>query len=248
MAEVDDVLVEILRLRGAEYVCLADRTNRHIIGEAGNEDSENSSKIVKLEKMVSEFLDSEFDDDLDDLIISSRHWYHLIRHVDSFGTPPLLLYLRLRRSGANLAIARRELRSTELKNRLVKILWSRNGRHDDTTSIPSESNHVYFTPTPQPDPTDSVAAPTHQQDMTAGGGSSPDVALSPLPRRVPASSRTMWAGRSRKPEPDEPGELPNVVRQSWASDRNTMERLVHGLRRMMPRSPARPATPGNQRD
>ncbi|MGQ0778378.1 MAG: hypothetical protein ACT4NY_28885 [Pseudonocardiales bacterium] len=234
MAEVDDVLVEILRLRGAEYVCLADRTNRHIIGEAGHDDSENFSKVVKLETMVSEFLDSEFDDDLDDLIISSRHWYHLICHVDSFGIPPLMLYLRLQRSRANLAIARRELRSAELKNRLVRILWSRDGRHDDATSIPGESNHVYFTLSLQPNPAGSVATPMHQPDLTAGGGSSPDAVLAPLPRRVPASSRAMWAGRPREPEPNEPGELPNVVRQSWASDQNTMERLVHGLRRMMP--------------
>lgn len=217
MAEVDDVLVEILRLRGATYVCLADRTNCHIIGEAGKDDSENFSKVVKLETMVSEFLDSGFDDDLDDLIISSRHWYHLIRHVDSFGAPPLLLYLRLHRNRANLAIARRELSSAELKNRLARILWS---RHDDATSIPGESNHVYFTLSLQP-------------DLTPTGASSPDAVLPPLPRRVPVSSRTICAQRSHEPEPDEPGELPNVVRQRWASDRKTMERLVHGLRRMM---------------
>lgn len=240
MAEVDNVLVEVLRLRGAEYVCLADRANGRIIGEAGYDDSASFSRVLKLETMVSEFLDPESDDDLDDLMISSHHWYHLIRHVNLFGTPPLLLYLRMRRSRANLAIARRELASAELKSRLVDILQvndvpeyhDHDYDEDDATSIPGDSDHFYFTLSLQPDPADPAVAPVHHPDLTTGGASAPDPVLPPLPRRAPASSHAIPP--ERDPEPVEPGELPNVLRQGWAFDRNTMERLMHGLRRMMP--------------
>jgi hypothetical protein len=191
MAEVDDILTEILRLRGAEYVCLADRASGIIIGEAGHGESLMlAGDVVKLETMVSNLFGSGSDDELEDLMISFRYRYHLIRHVESADHPPLLLYLRLKRNRANLAVARRELASVELNNHLVDILRSPNGRDHEST----------------------------------------DPLLPPLPHRAPASSP---AEREYEPEPNEPTELPPVLRQRWSFDRNTMERLVDGLRRMM---------------
>lgn len=231
MTEVDDILVEILLLRGAEYVCLADRANGRIIGEAGQDDSSIFSGVLKLETIVSEFLDSDASDDLEDLMISSRYWYHLIRHVDSFGIPPLLLYLRLRRNRANLAAARRELASHQLNNQLLEILRSHEESDYDNgpTSIPGKSNHPYFTLSIQPELAGLAAAPTYWSDPTHDTNP-PEFAPQPLPRRAPASPLPRRA--EKEPEPAEPTDLPHVLRQSWAFDRNTMERLVDGLRRM----------------
>jgi hypothetical protein len=243
MAEVDDVLAEILRLRGAEYVCLADRTNGRIIGEAGRDGSATiPGVVVKLEMTVSDVLGSGSGDEFEDLMISSRYRYHLVRHVDSAGRPPLLLYLRLQRSRANLAVARRELASAELNDRLSNTLrgGDRHNHDDRTASIPERPGRTYSTRSRQPNPIDQVPVPipvprhTHQPDRSTGDENSPDALLVPLPRRTPASSRAGRVEREREPEPEEPAEMPSVVRQSWAFDRGTMERLVHGLRRMMP--------------
>jgi hypothetical protein len=274
MAEVDDVLAEILRLRGATYVCLADRSSGRIVSEAGYDDSVTfPGVVVRLDGMVSDVLGQGSGDELEDLMISSRHRYHLVRHVAAAGTPPLLLYLRMQRSQANLAAARRELASDELNNRLTEALRDlggqdrvegkaptsgesarvrapRSARPNPVGSLPASipaprpvpaprspatrrptASHRPI-PAPRMNPT-SPPAPASPPDPAPGAESAPNAVLLPLPRRAPASSRVTRMEREHEPDPDESGEVPPVLRQSWAFDRGTMERLVHGLRRMM---------------
>lgn len=232
MAEIDDVLAEILQLRGAEYICLVDRTDGRIIGEAGSDYSVAlPGAVVKLERMAFEVVGSRPGDEIEDLVISSSHEYHLVRCVDSDDTPPLLLYLRLRRRSANLAVARRELARTGLRYRLVDLLRGRGGPDigDGVTMTQETGAPVRLSRSTPPGPLESVPVPGPRYQPDPDGADRAAPALLPLPRRTPASPQPEWA--ARVPAPDKPAEVPTVMQQSWASDLGTMGRLLHALQR-----------------
>lgn len=107
-----DVLRGLLLLPGATYSCVADRVSGDLVAEAG-EEPVDPAVVVRWARAAADFL-AAAEDDLDDLMITSRWSYRLVRPVDDGDRGPLLLHLCLDRSRANLAVARRELSRVRL--------------------------------------------------------------------------------------------------------------------------------------
>ncbi|MBW0119208.1 hypothetical protein, partial [Pseudonocardia abyssalis] len=110
MSTIHDVLRELLQLPGATYSCAAVRASGDVVAAAGAE-SLDPAAVVRWARTAADLL---ADDDLDDLMVTSRRSYLLVRPVDGGRHGPLLVALRLDRSRANLAAARRELAMVRL--------------------------------------------------------------------------------------------------------------------------------------
>jgi hypothetical protein len=237
---IHDVLRGLLLLPGATYSCVADRASGELVAEAGGGPTD-PAVVVRWARSAADFL-AEADDDLDDLMITSRWSYRLVRAVDDGGRGPVLLHLCLDRSRANLAAARRELSRVRL---------------DATEVAPQPPG-----PVPSPAKTPSRAEASSSADPPGPPG------WMPLPRRVPAaipppaprrppSRPPRWPATSRQvvaaagapivprartggaaapapgPEAAEEGGAPGapeVSASGWANDVGTMRRLLAGLR------------------
>jgi len=114
-----DALQTLLRLPGATYACVVERDSGRVLaelggGEAGAGDSEGvvPYSVPRWGTAVAAMFDSTSGDELDDVMITGRRSYHLVRPLDAGGA--VLAYLRLDRSRSNLAAARRELAAVRL--------------------------------------------------------------------------------------------------------------------------------------
>src|SRR4029079_2217683 len=109
-----DALQTLLRLPGATYACVVERDSGRVLaelgrGEAGASDSEGvvPYSVPRWGTAVAAMFDSTSGDELDDVMITGRRSYPLVRPLDAGAA--VLAYLRLDRSRSNLAAARREL-------------------------------------------------------------------------------------------------------------------------------------------
>jgi len=114
-----DALQTLLRLPGATYACVVERDSGRVLaelggGEAGAGDSEGvvPYSVPRWGTAVAAMFDSTSGDQLDDVMITGRRSYHLVRPLDAGAA--VLAYLRLDRSRSNLAAARRELAAVRL--------------------------------------------------------------------------------------------------------------------------------------
>lgn len=112
MSTIHDVLRELLLLPGATYSCAAVRASGELVAEAGGEPVD-PAVVLRWARTAADFL-ADADDDLDDLMVTSRRSYRLVRPIQGGGHEPLLLHLCLDRSRANLAAARHELTRVRL--------------------------------------------------------------------------------------------------------------------------------------
>jgi hypothetical protein len=109
-----DALTGLLRLPGATYCCVVERDTGRVLaevgrGEGGAGDGEGvvPYSVARWGTAVAAMFDSTSGDDLDDVMITGRRSYHLVRPLGP--TASVLVYLRLNRARSNLAAARREL-------------------------------------------------------------------------------------------------------------------------------------------
>jgi hypothetical protein len=109
-----DALHGLLRLPGATYSCVVERDTGRVLaetgrGEGGAGDGEGvvPYSVARWGTAVAAMFDATSGDELDDVMITGRRSYHLLRALGPSAS--VLVYLRLERTRSNLAAARREL-------------------------------------------------------------------------------------------------------------------------------------------
>ncbi|WP_433547336.1 hypothetical protein ACQPZG_21335 [Streptomyces sp. CA-294286] len=127
MSGIDACLVEAMQLPGARGAALVDWTSGLALGTAGEAagtDSETAAaESAELARMAAEhgtFAPAGGQDKgppVEDVIITTRTDYHLLRYVETSFDSSVFLHLWLDREQGNLALAR--LRLADLAERLV---------------------------------------------------------------------------------------------------------------------------------
>ncbi|GHI07166.1 hypothetical protein AQI88_22205 [Streptomyces cellostaticus] len=127
MPGIDECLLEAMRLPGARGAALVDWTSGlalGTVGEAPGGDHETTAaEAAELARMAAEhgaFTTGDTTDGrppVEDVIISNRDSYHLLRFVDTSFDSSVFLHLWIGREDGNLALAR--IRLGEMAARLV---------------------------------------------------------------------------------------------------------------------------------
>ena len=114
-----DALHSLLRLPGATYSCVVERDSGRVLAEVGQGETASGDSegvvpysVPRWGTAVAAMFDSTSGDELDDVMITGRRSYHLVRPIGPGAS--VLVYLRLDRSRSNLAAARRELATVRL--------------------------------------------------------------------------------------------------------------------------------------
>ncbi|MER7836061.1 hypothetical protein ABTY98_09120 [Streptomyces sp. NPDC096040] len=127
MPGIDECLLEAMRLPGARGAALVDWTSGlalGTVGEAPGGDHETTAaEAAELARLAAEHGafstedDTEVSPPVEDLIVSNRDSYHLLRFVATSFDATVFLHLWLAREDGNLALAR--IRLGEMAERLV---------------------------------------------------------------------------------------------------------------------------------
>ncbi|MER5857615.1 hypothetical protein ACFV2Z_38030 [Streptomyces sp. NPDC059688] len=127
MPGIDECLLEAMRLPGARGAALVDWTSGLALGTVGDapggDHETTAAEAAELARMAAEhgaFTVGEADGDrppVEDVIVSNRDSYHLLRFVDTSFDSSVFLHLWLGREDGNLALAR--IRLGEMASRLV---------------------------------------------------------------------------------------------------------------------------------
>ncbi|MEU2624458.1 hypothetical protein ABZ642_41195 [Streptomyces sp. NPDC007157] len=127
MPGIDECLLEAMRLPGARGAALVDWTSGlalGTVGEAPGGDHETTAaEAAELARLAAEHGafstedDTEVNPPVEDLIVSNRDSYHLLRFVVTSFDATVFLHLWLAREDGNLALAR--IRLGEMAERLV---------------------------------------------------------------------------------------------------------------------------------
>ncbi|MEU3979741.1 hypothetical protein AB0F77_06455 [Streptomyces sp. NPDC026672] len=126
MPGIDECLLDAMRLPGARGAALVDWTSGLALGTVGDapgEDHETAAaEAAELARTAAEHVAFATGGDdgrppVEDLIVSNRDSYHLLRFVDTPFDSTVLLHLWLAREDGNLALAR--IRLGEMAGRLV---------------------------------------------------------------------------------------------------------------------------------
>ncbi|MGI5130796.1 hypothetical protein ACQEVB_28595 [Pseudonocardia sp. CA-107938] len=108
-----ELLRDLIADTGAQYCCVADAAQGRVLEEVGVQpgaQADTSLAVLGWGAGAAAFLASNADDEMDDLIITTRSCYHLVRPLaTASGEESLLVYLRVDRHRGNLAVARRGL-------------------------------------------------------------------------------------------------------------------------------------------
>ncbi|MEU5091454.1 hypothetical protein [Streptomyces sp. NPDC021356] len=129
MPGIDECLLEAMRLPGARGAALVDWTSGLALGAVGEppggDHETTAAEAAELARLAAEhgaFAAAEGPDGderppVEDLIVSNRDSYHLLRFVDTGFDSSVFLHLWLTRAEGNLALAR--IRLSEMAERLV---------------------------------------------------------------------------------------------------------------------------------
>ena len=196
-----DALHTLLRLPGATYACVVERDSGRVLaelgqGEASTGDSEGvvAYSVPRWGTAVAAMFGATSGDELDDVMITGRRSYHLVRPLGAGAA--VLVYLRLDRSRSNLAAARRELAAVRLAGGA--------GTPDQAAAPPAP------------------ASARTRDDASAPAARRPVAATSPAPpARVPASLAppTTPARGLRGPAAEPPAAEPAAAGRSRPSSR-----------------------------
>ena len=107
-----ELLRDLIAHTGAQYCCVADAAVGKVLEEAGVQpgaQAGTSLAVLGWGAGAASFLATAADDEMDDLIITTRSCYHLVRPLGEGEDRRLLVYLRVDRHRGNLAVARRGL-------------------------------------------------------------------------------------------------------------------------------------------
>lgn len=221
-----DEVRKLLELPGAMYVCVVDPSAGSLLIEFSRSDfltrpsPEAIRELVELPSPLSRTGAIR----LEDIIVTSDSAHHLIRKCGGPGTALVLVYLRLDRSRANLAMSRRAL------NRL------------DHPAMPTPLRPVRADPSRMSRiGLDSKVDPAARLSLV--GATAADRIVVPLPRRPPAAMPMQRGiavpdGRGdTMPPPSAPSTMvvfttPAVLPQAWSHDVDTLGRLLDGLQKL----------------
>ncbi len=208
-----EVVQELTAVPGTAYACVAHLATRRVLAESARPGSETATPEVVLAWSMQAV--TVFDDGpahaLDDLMITSRRWYHVVRTLaapDPSAT--ILLYLCLDRGRSNLAAARRELAAPRLRQWLLPQPTLAPGAVPADRPVPLPrlpERAAVLPPSPAgPGPTDRAQPgdPLPRRRVPA-----------PVPRPLPVTT---------------PGG--SVFARTWSTDMATMARLVTALRKL----------------
>lgn len=127
MPGIDECLLEAMRLPGARGAALVDWTSGLALGTVGDapggDHETTAAEAAELARLAAEhgaFASGDQDDErppVEDLIVSNRDSYHLLRFVVTSFDSTVFLHLWLARADGNLALAR--IRLGEMADRLV---------------------------------------------------------------------------------------------------------------------------------
>ncbi|MGW3511996.1 hypothetical protein [Streptomyces sp. NPDC000994] len=128
MPGIDECLLEAMRLPGARGAALVDWTSGLALGAVGEspggDHETTATEAAELARLAAEhgaFAAAEDPDGerppVEDLIVSNRDSYHLLRFVGTSFDSSVFLHLWLTRAEGNLALAR--IRLGEMAERLV---------------------------------------------------------------------------------------------------------------------------------
>ncbi|MFI9648910.1 hypothetical protein ACIHAA_21720 [Streptomyces sp. NPDC052040] len=130
MPGIDECLLEAMRLPGARGAAVVDWTSGLALGTVGEspggDHEATAAEAAELARLAAEHRafapekGADWSDDgcpVEDLIISNRDSYHLLRFVPTTFDSSVFLHLWLARSEGNLALAR--IRLGEMAGRLV---------------------------------------------------------------------------------------------------------------------------------
>ncbi|MFJ3672357.1 hypothetical protein ACIPSE_38465 [Streptomyces sp. NPDC090106] len=126
MPGIDECLLEVMQLPGARGASLVDWTSGLALGTVGESpggDLETAAaEVAELARLAAEQRafapdGSEEDPPVEDVIISNRDSYHVLRFVRTSFDSSVFLHLWLARVEGNLALAR--IRLGEMTGRLV---------------------------------------------------------------------------------------------------------------------------------
>ncbi|GEC17724.1 hypothetical protein PHY01_00070 [Pseudonocardia hydrocarbonoxydans] len=192
-----------------------------MVAQAGSAPADPAA-VVRWARSAADLLAAD-DDDLDDLMITSRRSYRLVRLLDGGELGPLLLHVCLDRNRANLAVARRELSRSRLEPEPVHA--------PPPAVIPEQAAPATWAPLPRRVP---AAIPPAAPWV-------PPVRASRWPSRSrPGVLATAGYGGSVVPAPRTAAAVPDAPPAAaagaappatgWADDIGTMRRLLAGLR------------------
>jgi hypothetical protein len=204
LEEMYDLAVqELSTTPGARYSCIADAASRSILAERGDGDVDPAAVLGWGGSVTAGLAGADDPEVLDDLIVTARRSYHLVRWARISARRPVLVYVCLDRSRSNLALARRAL--------AVVVADRLDTAPNSADSVPGWIPQPGPAPPAPPVPR-TLPGPRHGAEPAA-----PPAAL-PLPRRRPAPVQ------AAAPAPPAPSTGPR-----WAHDVGTMRRLVAGL-------------------
>lgn len=247
-----DVLQELLRLPGAHFCCIADGTMGKVLASAGAEVDDGPGvplAVLGWGATAAGYLAAAASDELDDLIVTSRRAYHLVRQLDGRSGQLLLVYLRLDRARANLAVARRALAAVRVGP--APVPHPREAARRQETPVQSASPGGASGAAPGAASAGGRAAAValvapgerRQAERRQPLPRRHQVAALPLPRRSaptpragPASApppRPLPRRTAEAPPPAVPRAGPPAVPEAhWADDIGTMRRLLSALRKL----------------
>jgi hypothetical protein len=249
---IGDVMSGLLALPGFRYACVADPESGAVLDEAGVAGVSVES-VLRWAREAADVLARGSDGGLDDLILTSRAGYHLVR---SFDRERLLLYLCVDRARSNLALSRRELATVRLgrpggppapdATPRATAGPSPGAAGGPATSMPTQVVPAAQTWLAAPITIERRGGTPPASPPGAGepGPAGQDGAVRvPLPRRNPSAlppparpvpTGDPAGGGGAGDVPSSPTGLPGPpAGRAWANDIASIKRLLTGLRAMM---------------
>lgn len=213
-----ELLRDLIAHTGAEYCCVADAAAGKVLEEAGAQGGTDTSlAVLGWGAGAESFLAVSSGEELDDLIVTTRTSYHLVRRLGEGPNGALLIYVRVDRRRGNLALARRGLATTGSPSAAAPVPAQRGGPGPMPAPAPAPGPAAVLAAAPT-----SALMPTRMPAAVVALPRRQPVAL-PAPRRpsptvrVPDGSAT-GAG------------VPGGGR--WHTDASTLDRLLQALRRL----------------
>jgi hypothetical protein len=236
-----ELLQELLQVPGANFCCIADGAMGKVLASAGVEADGGPGvplAVLGWGATAAGYLAAAANDELDDLIVTSRRAYHLVRQLEGEAGQPLLIYMRLERPRANLAVGRRALATVEVASKPVPHpRGSAPSQETPDQRGPSSNGRGAAVAVAAPVATRTTMPRRHQvaalplprrppAPAPVGTRASPVPALTAPPNPLPRRTAEVPPPAARGPSP------PSRTAPRWADDVSTMQRLLTALRRL----------------